>query len=165
MTFGWMGAGRKVYLWSCSIEKCSTFLQEKSSSASGVARELLEKIILPIQDGCPVLRKQFVKETTATQIVAVLSFVKPWDRPKFMTHLCLSQCRYTTELDAFASGSMKQAFYKTGLISSPNNFTPDDICNILTTYVLTDLAFHPISARQFGKYIMAAKDTLTDSDD
>jgi hypothetical protein len=162
MTFGWMGQVAKYSYGPVRLKNALHFCRKSPHLALVLLGNFWKKLSCQYNKDVRFCRKRFVKETTATQIVAVISFVKPWDRPKFMTHLCLSQGRYTTELDAFASGSMKQAFYKTGLISSPNNFTPEDISNILTTYILTDLAFHPISARQFGKYIMAAKDTLTD---
>jgi hypothetical protein len=121
------GAGRAVQIWSCSIDKCSTFLQQIATSGSAVAQQLLDKILLPIQRGCPLMTQRFVKRTVATQIVAVTSFVKPWDRPTFLTHLCLSQGRYLTELDLFGHGSMMTALYTAGMLAAPDRMSTDDV--------------------------------------
>jgi hypothetical protein len=60
-----------------------------------------------------------------------------------------------TECDLFRSGSIKEAFFKTGLLPSVCHTSRDDVLNILRTYVLTDLAYQLIPACQF-----AALDTL-----
>ena len=86
--------------------------------------------------------------------------MKPWDRSKFLTHLCLSLGKYDTEFDLFTSGSIKEAFFRAGLLRSAHDICRVDVLNILRNYVLTNLSFHPISARQFARYLAAALDTL-----
>ena len=69
--------------------------------------------------------------------------------------------RYETELDLFAGGTMKSAFVNAGLVPSVD-VSRADMLRILRTYVATDLAYHPITARRFSKFLLAAKDTLQD---
>jgi hypothetical protein len=154
------GSGYVVQIWSCSVDKCVNFLLANLVSGNAFVRQLLDDVFLPIQRGCAVLRKRFVRDTNASQIVAVVSTVKPWDKTKFMTHLCLSQGKYVTELDLFATGNIKEAFVTAGLLPSRNVVDRKDVLLILRRYILSDLAFHPITCRQFSKYAIAASRTM-----
>ena len=155
------GAGRLVKIYSCSVSQCISFLETKPESFAAI--ELLQRIFLPIQSGnSPDLVKIFVQATTARVIVSVISFVKPWDRTKFLTHLCLSLGRYQTEMDLFCCGNIKQAFFIAGLLPNFPEISRQDVLNILKRYVVEDLRYHPISARQFSRYVKAAMDTLQD---
>ena len=155
------GAGRLVKIYSCSVSQCISFLETKPESFAAI--ELLQRIFLPIQSGnSPDLVKIFVQATTARVIVSVISFVKPWDRTKFLTHLCLSLGRYQTEMDLFCCGNIKQAFFIAGLLPNFPEISRQDVLNILKRYVVEDLRYHPISARQFSRYLKAAMDTLQD---
>jgi predicted GIY-YIG superfamily endonuclease len=116
----------------------------------------------PVRRGDSKAIQTFVQASGVRETVAVVSLVKPWDRHKFVTHLCLSLGTYTTENDIFCSRDMKAAFYNCGLLqSATSDVTRADILSILKKYVVVDLAFHPISARQFARYLKAAEDTLT----
>lgn len=92
----------------------------------------------------------------------MISLVKPWDRAKFLVHLCKSLGSYQCEADLFLGGSIKEAFVKAGLLRSTRAVTRQDIMLLLRRYVREDLIFHPISARQFGKYVLSAVNTLVD---
>ena len=110
----------------------------------------------------PGFRDRFVQVTDAHQMVSVISLVKPWDRTKFITHLLLSLGKYDTETDVFCRGSLKDAFVYVGLLQSSSNISESAILTILKSYIIKDLRFHPISSRQFAKYVKAAFHTLTD---
>jgi hypothetical protein len=160
---GWIdGTGRAVKVWSCSVNKCVNFLQAKFVSGILLAQVLLEQIFWPLQRGCPVLCKRFVVATDATQIVSVISHVKPWDRTKFLTHVCLSEGTYKTEMDMFAVGSIKEALFVAGLLPSSSVVERNDVLRIMRRYIVEDVAFHPITCRQFGKFVLAAMRTLMD---
>lgn len=94
--------------------------------------------------------------------MSVISQVKPWDRTKFLVHLCKSQGSYQCEADLFLGGTIKEAFVKAGLLCSTIGVTRADLMSILNRYVREDLSFHPILARQFGRYLKAAVNTLVD---
>jgi len=147
-------------LWSCAVESAMQFLTRKCRRGSKVAEELMEEIFVPISKGCPILTERLVKYTSATQIVSVCSLVKPWNASKFLTHLCLSSGTYCTEWDLFGSGSLKNAYAKAGLCPDGNSISHQDLLNILRAYVVTDLAYQPITARRFSKYLVAAWNTL-----
>jgi len=122
---------------------------------------LLHEIFLPIEQGVVDLVKLFVHFINTREVVSVISSVKPWDRSKFINHLCLSLGKYDTEFDVFRSGSIREAFFKVGLLPSVHDVSRDDVLNILRNYVLTDLSYQAIPARQFARYLIAARDTLT----
>ena len=125
-------------------------------------RKVCWLVFFPIcanEKGCHEL---FVEYTDAQQVVSVVSLVKPWDRTKFMRHLCLSLGTYVTEVDLFTNGSIHQAFMKCGLFPDGRDVTRADLLSVMRRYIIEDLRFHPISARQFGKYVTAAMSTLVD---
>jgi hypothetical protein len=113
------------------LQKCIDYLGEKALGDCEVATEFLEKIFLPIHRGFLILHKRFFRETSATQIVAVSSFVKPRDRAKFLAHLCLFEGRFVTEFDLYSRGSMKQAFVTAGLLPSVDSIDVNHVLNIL----------------------------------
>ena len=156
------GAERVIKIYSCSISKCIKFLRHKCESGSEVAQQLLEEVFMPIASGAADMVEKFVKTTVAREIVSVISCPKPWDRTKFLTHLCLSLGRYETEIDIFCSGDIKEAFFNAGLMPSSASITRIDILRILKQYIITDLAFQPINARQFDRMLKAALHTLQD---
>lgn len=96
------------------------------------------------------------------QVVSVISFVKPWDRAKFLVHLCKSLGSYECEAQLFLGDTIKEAFVKAGLLNSAVNVTREDIMAILRRYVMEDLLFHPISSRQFSRYLKCAVTTMVD---
>jgi len=156
------GLSRRILLRSCSINKAVDYVKVKAKSLDRQAVELLVTILNPIVTKQPGFCERFVQLTDAEQVVAVVSLVKPWDRTKFITHLCLSLGHYRTEVDLFYSGSISSAFAKCGLLPIRPCVKRDDVIDILRRYVLEDLRFHPISARQFAKYLKAALTTLSD---
>ncbi len=95
-------------------------------------------------------------------MVSVISFVKPWDRFKFLVYLCLSLSTYETKSDLFHNRTIKDAFVKTHLLSSAKHVTRTEMMTMLRNYVQCNHIFHPISARQFGYYLKAAMATLQD---
>lgn len=155
----WLPNSRLVKLRSCSILKAVAFLTHKSSNGDAVASTLLQSVFVPSQLGLLDSLKLFVHNMDTTEVVSVISSVKPWDRNKFITHLCLSIGRY--KFDLFKSGSIKEAFITAGLLPNVGSVNRVHVLDILRQYVLTDLAFHLISARQFARYLTAALDTLT----
>ena len=158
------GASRLVKLRSCSLAKAVAYAERKASAGNDAAAEMLRCVFRPLVDGSDdgTLRLRFVQETGVREVVSVISFVKPWDRTKFLAHLCMSLGVYKTETDLFCNGSIKDAFVKAGLLESAENVTRDDLMAILRKYVQKDLSYHPISARQFGRYLKAAYTTLHD---
>lgn len=121
---------------------------------------MLLSILVPIAAGDQAMWKLFVDCSTYTQTVAVISLVKPWDVTKFLTHVCLSLGRYQTEIDLFNTGNMRQAFVTAGLLPSSGVVTRSEVLDIVRRYVVEDLAYHPILARQFAAYLSAAISTL-----
>jgi hypothetical protein len=156
------GLSRRILLRSCSVGKAVEFLTKKSLAGGVSAGVMLTSVFQPILNGEDGFRERFVKVTTAKEMVSVISIIKPWDSTKFVTHLCLSLGHYGTETDLFSEGNMKDAFVKAGLLEVCNEVSRQSILSILKLYVVTDLRFHPISARQFGKYLKAALTTLDD---
>ena len=142
----------------CSEGRC--FLNCKSAEGNEISNILLKEIFLPIEHGSVELIELFVHSMNTREVVSVISAVKPWDRSKFLTHLCVSFGKYDTEFDLFTSGSIKGAFVRAGSLQSADDICQADVLNILRDYVLTDLSFHLISARQFSRYLTAALDTL-----
>ena len=159
--YPWMdGGGRIIKLRSCSIAKCISHLECKLETGSLIAGQLLREVFWPIQNGSTTLEEIFVESTIAREVVSVISLVKPWETTHFMTHLCLSLGKYETEMDLFCKGDIKEAFYMAGLVPSSTSITRFDVLQILRKYVIFDLAFHPITARQFSRYLQGAMDTL-----
>ena len=157
------GVSRLVQLRSCSIDKALGFVKRKAHQGNVAALQMLRCIFGPIAAGGDLsLRARFVKEVGTREVVSVVSFAKPWDRTKFLAHLCMSLGKYETETDVFCNGSIKEAFVRSGLLRSVDGVTRDDVLYILKRYVVKDLLFHPISARQFGRYLKAALATLND---
>lgn len=156
------GAGRVVKVHSCSVQKCVSFLNRRMSSGNTICEQLLDEVFLPLSVGNAELEIIFVKHKKAREIVSVISAVKPWDRTKFLTHICLSLGHYETEMDIFCSVSIAEAMYKAGLLPSISNITRDDILCIMKKYVLADLAYHTISCRQFGWWLKSAMSTFED---
>ena len=89
---------------------------------------MLDSVFHPIVGGHVGAAELFVKNVVAQQVVSVISLVKPWDRTKFLSHLCLSLGQYTTEVDLFLNSSLRVGFIKAGLF-------PDG-CNLTRTHVL-----------------------------
>jgi hypothetical protein len=156
------GLSRLVLLRSCSVSKAVDFLVAKSVQGDVRADQLLNCVFLPITNGEDGFLERFVKQTDSQQVVSVISLVKPWDRTKFLSHLCLSLGRYTTEVGLFLNCNLRVAFVKAGLFPDGCQVTRPHILSVLRMYILQDLRFHPISARQFGKYVTAALSTLVD---
>jgi hypothetical protein len=156
------GLSRRILLRSCSVRKAVDFVTSKAESGDIRAAEMLEAVFDPIGRGDPDFVQRFVQETDAQQVVSVISLVKPFDRTKFLSHLCMSLGRYRSEVDLFCNGAMTTAFIKAGLLPNTSSFTRADVLSILCRYILEDLRFHPISARQFAKYIKAAFTALSD---
>jgi len=156
------GLSRRVLLRSCSVEKAVDFVRMKVRLQNSDAAEMLSSVFVPIVKGLDGFCERFIQLSSARQMVSVISLVKPWDRTKFVGHLCLSLGRYTCEADLFCSGSVRFAFVQAGLLPADCPVTRADILSLLRSYVVEDLRFHPISARQFAKYIKAALRTLTD---
>jgi hypothetical protein len=154
------GLSRLVKIRSCSVDKAVTFLTSACCNGEERARDLVCEVFAPILQGEDGFLRRFVKPVECSDVVAAISFVKPWDKTKFLTHLCLSMGSYDTEADLFLCSGMKQAFFKAGLLPSASEASRDDVLDILRKYVLTDLRFHPISSPQFGRYLKAANDTL-----
>ena len=154
------GLSRVVKIRSCSVDKAITFLVGKASDQRAV--DLLEDVFGPIEAGDESFLRRFVKPVDAAcrECVAVISFVKPWDKTKFLTHLCLSLGNYETEVDLFMVPNMRYSLFRAGLLQSAETVSQDDIDELLTKYVMQDLRFHPISSPQFGRYLKAARDTL-----
>jgi PIF1-like helicase len=156
------GLSRLVLLRSCSLSKAISFLTNKSASGDTRAQCLLDCVFQPIARHEMGYEERFVQHTDAQQVVSVISLVKPWDRTKFLAHLCLSLGRYRTEIDLFTNSNLRTAFVKAGLFPDNRDVTRDDVLFVLRKYIMQDLRFHPISARQFGKYAIAALTTLLD---
>jgi hypothetical protein len=117
-------------------------------------------MFLPLQNGSYELRRRIVKKSGSFQIVSVISYFKPCDSVKFLWHLCLSLGTFMTELHMFIVGSVKMALVTAGLLVCRDGVERQDIINILQRYVLDDLAFHPLTARQLDKCLLAAAHTL-----
>ena len=93
---------------------------------------MLDSVFKPIQDSEARSIAMFVHQNPNRDTVAVVSFVKPWDKAKFVTHLCLTLGKYATENDIFCCRDMKTAFSNCGLLSSPTDqVTRADILAIL----------------------------------
>jgi len=101
-----------VLLRSCSIHKAVVFLTHKYQSGDARAQLLLASVFEPICANEHGFHELFVKHTNAQQVVSVISLVKPWDRTKFLSHLCLSLGKYVTEVDLFTNSSLSLAFVK-----------------------------------------------------
>jgi hypothetical protein len=112
---------------------------------------MLQTAFIPIEEGCKDFVKLFVQNMSTSVVTSVISSVKPWDRSKFVTHLCLSLGRYDSEFNLFRSGSIRETLFKASSLSNVDDVSRPDVLNILRDYVLTDLAYHPISARQFAR--------------
>ena len=153
---------RLILLRSCSVSKAIEFLAAKSEQGDVRAERLLNCVFRPIANHEIGFHELFVRKTDAEQIVSVVSLVKPWDRTTFLAHLCLSLGHYTTEVDLFLHSNLRVAFVKAGLLPNGCNISRAHILSVLRKYILQDLRFHPISARQFDKYVMAAMSTLVD---
>jgi hypothetical protein len=69
---------------------------------------------------------------------------------------------YETECGLFSTGSVRKSLMKCGVLNNDDPITRQNIMCILKNYVLNDLRFYPISARQFSKYIKAAFLALED---
>jgi hypothetical protein len=63
----------------------------------------------------------------------------------------MSLGQYETEIDLFMNQTLSMAFVTAGLLPNKSCFTRADVLPILKRYILEDLRFHPISARQFAK--------------
>ena len=100
------GAGRLSKLRSCSVDKAINFLNSKRACNNEIAVCLYDSVFVHIKQSVPDFVKRFIFQTNATEVVSVISAVKPWDVTKFFTHLCLSLGSYETEYDLFRSGSI-----------------------------------------------------------
>ena len=151
-------------LRSCSIDKALAFVKRKAHEGNDIALEMLRCVFGPIAGDGEVLgfRGRFVKEVGTREVVSVVSFAKPWDRTKFLAHLCMSLGKYETETDLFCYGSIKNAFVRSGLLQSVEGVTRAYVLFILKRHVVKDLLFNSIVARQFGRYLKAALMTLVD---
>ena len=157
------GISRLVKLRACSVNKAISYTQERMNVGDTRATEMWEQVFHGIAVGNIDLVQRFVQPTQSTEVVSVISLVRPWDRCKFMTHICLSLGKYETEVNLFCHRTLRDAYIQAGLLSPVDCTTRADILRILRRYVIEDLRFHPISARQFGKYLKAAMNTLQDS--
>ena len=157
------GASRRIKIKSSCVLQAVAIVAAKAADGNEAAKTMFDSVFKLIQDGNAKSVSMFVHHNTDRDTVAVVSFVKPWDKAKFVTHLCLTLGRYATENDIFCCRDMKTAFYNCGLLQSPTDqVTRADILAILRKYIVRDLVFHPISARQFAKYLKAAEDTLNE---
>ena len=156
------GLSHLVLIRSCSILKAVDFLTSKVRDGDFRAAHLLDCVFQPIVCGQIGFAELFVKNVVAQQVVSVISLVKPWDRTKFLAHLCLSLGRYVTEVDLFMNSSLRVGFVKAGLFPDGCELTRDHVLQVLRRYVIEDLRFHPISARKFGQYVTAALAALLD---
>jgi AAA domain len=158
---------RRIKLRAASVAKATAYVMEKfNANTNGqdtAAMEMLNAVFIPASTGDPDTVARFVDLSAVTDLVAVISFVKPWDKIKFLYHLCLSLGHYDTEIDLFCNVNIRLVFEKAGLIPSAAAVDRRHVLDILRQYVLTDLRFHPISARQFGRYLKAAMRTLCDA--
>ena len=58
-------------------------------------------------------------------------------------------------MDVFCSGSITDAFVEVGMLRSSSQISRTDLLGILRKYIICDLAYHPISARQFSRYVLS----------
>ena len=156
------GKSRRIRLRDCCIDKAVKFVREKADKGDIYALQMLDNVFQPILEGREGFSLRFVLTTDTNDFISVITLVRPWDRAKFLVHLCLSLGTYDTETDLFCVGDLKESFRRAGLITSTDIITQDDILNIVREYVTNDLIFHPISARQFCKYLKSAIETLED---
>jgi hypothetical protein len=156
------GVSRLVKLRAGSVNKALGFVSAKAASGHPAAMEMLQHVFTPISQGSPSFLHTFVQAGPLREIISVVSFVKPWDRTNFLVHLCKSLGCYECESDLFLDGNIKQAFVKAGLLNSVDQVSRAELMAILRRYIEQDLLFHPISARQFGRYVKAASATLHD---
>jgi len=156
------GLSRRVLLRSCSVKKAVNFVRSKAHRGDPRAIEMRRCVFKPIDRKYPGFWERFVQVTDTHQVVSVVSLVNPWDRTKFLAHLCMSLGRYRSEVDLFCNGTMTAAFVKAGLLPNSSSWSRDDVRSILRRYVIEDLRFHPISARQFAKHVKGAMSALTD---
>jgi hypothetical protein len=150
------GLSRRIFLRSSSVDKAVDFVQRKVNDGDARAIEMMQKVFQPIKLHVAESWERFVHITSGANVVSVISLVKPWDQQKFMSHLCMSLGQYETEIDLFMNQTLSMAFVKAGLLPNKSCFTRADVLPILKRYILEDLRFHPISARQFAKYVRAA---------
>jgi hypothetical protein len=104
------GASRLVKLRACSIGKALQLAAEGNEAAS----EMLEHVFSPTSAENPdaALLARLVMDSRDCEVVTVVSFVKPWDRAKFLVHLCKSLGSYNTEADLFLRSDIKQAMVR-----------------------------------------------------
>ena len=156
------GASRLIKLRSCSIRKALEVVTAKADCGDIAAVTMLQAVFSPIAAGSRTAMDKFVHKCETREVVAVVPFVKPWDRAKYLLHLCKTLGTYKCESDLFLRGGIKQAFVKAGLLRLTSDVTRADLISIVKRYVETDLRFHPLSSRQFGRYLKAAVVTLHD---
>ena len=154
---------RRIKLRASSITKATAYVMEKFNAGDPFAMRMLNAVFIPATTADPETLAMFIDLHAVTDFVAVTSFVKPWDKTKFLYHLCLTLGHYDTEIDLFCNANIRLVFEKAGLVPSSAAIERRHVLDILRQYVLTDLRFHPISARQFGRYLKAAMRTLSDA--
>lgn len=106
------GASHLIKLQACSVSKAVRYTQERMVVGDATATEMWNRVFHGIATSNEELVQRFVQPTQCTQVVSVVSLVKPWDRCKFMTHIALSLGRYETEVDLFCHRTLRDAYLK-----------------------------------------------------
>jgi predicted GIY-YIG superfamily endonuclease len=156
------GLSHRVYLRSCSIDKAVEFVRRKALKGDETARTMYRSVFLPISRRDAKSWQNFVELSASRETVSVTSIVKPWDRTKFLAHLCMLMGTYHTEFGLFSTGSMKASMMNCGILNKSETVSKQQIMSLMKTYVVNDLRFYPISAKRFAKYLRAALCTLED---
>lgn len=122
--------------------------------------ECLITVFIPATIADPETLDMFVDLRAVTDFVAVVSFVKPWDKTKFLYHLCLTLGHYMTQkLTRFAMQISDWSLEK--LVSFPL-LEPLNAIIFLTFYHLSICKLenqHPIPSQNYNYQISCKQRT------
>jgi hypothetical protein len=172
------GAGRRVKIRAAHIPDAVQYLRSvlfdanREHETKHIASTLLNSVFEPLltlynswdkKTGFPTSRisKRFVCERDTRRTVPVFSSVSPSNATKFLVHLLLSMGEFNTEWDLYNVRSLKESFYKAGLIQSTNR--PDlevEVTKLIKRYVTEQLMWMPITNRTFCRYLNLSYDVI-----
>ena len=154
------GTGCVVRIRSTALELLQQWLttvQDQSNPLLGQFKVILQN--LHTHD----YKETYVCDTTNLSPCppeVVFSKVTPKNASKFLLHLLYTMGSFDTELDLFASTSLRQCFVDAGILHSTSSFTQSDADDLLTRYITEELKFLPGGNTAFSNRLVLAAQSI-----